>query len=84
MNELYKDKFFYEVIRTGPNEFRLIGPLNNIRYTESDQNPNQYPYVQLINGMLNQAFTKDEIYVTTTPLVGSNSKLYERVLNENQ
>lgn len=77
--ELYKDKLFYEVIKIGPQEFRVIGPLDNIYYTSRGPG-----FLQVIDGKPVAYFTKDEIYVTKTPLVGGLSKLYEGALNENR
>jgi hypothetical protein len=77
--DLYKDKLFYEVIKTGPEEFKLIGPLTNIYY-KRDLNG----FLQVIDGIPRAEFTLDEIYVTKTAIVGRLSKLYEGVLNENK
>lgn len=80
LDELYKDKLFYEVIKTGPSEFRVFGPLNDVFYVANGPG-----FLQVIEGIPRQYFTEEEIYVTKTPLVGGLSTLYKGVIeNENR
>jgi hypothetical protein len=80
LDEMYKDKLFYEVIKTGPQEFRVFGPLDNIYYLS-----NRPGFIQVIDGLPKVMFTEDEIYVTKTPLVGGLSQLYKGAIeNENR
>jgi hypothetical protein len=77
--DLYEGKLFYEVIKTGPGVFTVYGPLDNIYYKRDLDG-----FLQVIDGIPRAEFSLDEIFVTTTPLVGRLSKLYEGVLNENR
>lgn len=71
----YEGKLFYEVIKTGPQEFKVMGPFDNIYYISTGPG-----FVQVIDGKPVAMFTEDEIYVTKTPLVGGLSQLYRRSL----
>lgn len=75
IDKSYEGKFFYEVIKTGPQEFKVIGPFENIYYIS-----NRPGFIQVIDGKPVAMFTEDEIYVTKTPLVGGLSQLYRRSL----
>ena len=72
---LYEGKYFYEIIKlvdiAGKDYINLYGPIDDIRYsTASDQNGKKanFTYLQIIDGVIKQAFTKDEILVTDRKL----------------
>jgi hypothetical protein len=84
--KLYEGKFFYEIMQTGPEEYRVFGPFDNIFYASKTpeaitKNGSDIEFLQVIDGKPVASFTKDEIYVTTIPLVGKKSKLFEGVSN---
>lgn len=74
--KLYEGKHFYEIVKTeDPKEIKLLGPFDNIYYANKelgrptlfsdDSKPNiDYDFVQVIDGIPVQAFTKQEILVT--------------------
>lgn len=70
MNELYKDKYFYEIVKVKNNRVELFGPCDDVFFTKTldPEEVNQYPYVQIINGKIIQAFTDKEILVTNRVL----------------
>lgn len=81
LKALYEGKYFYEVVNTGkPMERLVIGPLDGIRYTVKStglvnednkavlSEDTEYDFVQVINGQIKVAFTKDQILVTDKPL----------------
>ena len=61
-DRLYKGKFFYEIVNGKPE-----GPYDNILYV-SKHSKGKYAFVQVIDGKPVQAFTKDQILVTTKRL----------------
>jgi hypothetical protein len=71
-------KYQYSVVRIGAGEMKLIGPLEGIRETrkhqedtkvyESRYEPSNYPYVQVLNGIITHAFQHGEIYDTDEPV----------------
>lgn len=63
---LYAGRFFYEIVKTeDPNELKLVGPLDTIRYTVPQEGEeNGYEFVQIIDGTIKAAFKKEEILVT--------------------
>lgn len=66
MNELYKDKYFYEIVKIENSRVELFGPRDNIFFTKTldPEEENLYPYVQIINRRAVQAFTDKQILVT--------------------
>ena len=71
VNKPYKGKYFYEVLVDGNYRGQtckiLHGPLDTIRYTtKSGQSRDSevYPFVQIIDGKIIQAFKENEILVT--------------------
>jgi hypothetical protein len=71
LDEMYKDKYFYEVMKVANDEFRVRGPLTDVYYIS-----NAPGFLKVIDGKPIQMFTEDEIYVTKIPLVGKLSKTF--------
>src|ERR1700676_2075571 len=72
----YKGKYFYELQREEQSgQFILFGPLSTIRYISKAGQKKlgtnlKYTFAQVVKGRIVQAFTKDEILVTTKPIQG--------------
>jgi hypothetical protein len=70
MSDLYKGKFFYEIVKVLSGRYvgtlQLIGPLDNIRYVNEDVSSKyrEYKFVQVVEGKIVAAFSEKEILVT--------------------
>jgi hypothetical protein len=60
----YKGKYFYRIERKA-DHIKFFGPLTNIRYLVPDYyKDSSHKFTEVIDGILVQTFTEDEILVT--------------------
>ncbi len=64
---LYEGKYFYEVVKDA-DHIKLLGPFDNIYFTNPCPNEDGYKYLQVVDGIPKQAFKDEEILVTDRKL----------------